>query len=495
MSDSGQDIQAPLGGTVSAVLGEAGQPSVLVTIANHGTGNDDYLQQVLAEYRRMPFRLELHVFTNVPKELGPDVKVHVGLPTRDARSLPFAHRRLFAEHVDRHDYFIYTEDDTLVHEDNLRAFMEVNAELRDDEIPGFLRVEYSDNGECIVECAHGPYRWIPSTVEQRGGAVFAAFSNHHSAFVMASRAHIRRALDSGGFLVAPHVARYGMLETAATDLYTQCGLKRLICASRLDDFLVHHLSNKYAARWGLRFDAFEAERMALEHLAGNGGWRGALFEVSTHVPRGRWSKDLYEKPGVDFLELVPRHARSLLSVGCGWGATEALLLGEGRKVTAVPVDVLFGDWVRRRGAEVIEGDLEQVAARLEVRKFDAVLLFNVLHLTPDPVHWLRTLRRLMNESGCLVLSVPRTCDPLRLIWTLRGEPGVAFPGPYARSGVQRVTLPHLRRWLAEAGFTIDDLRLLLTPKRRGLNHLLGGLAKNILASRFVLRAVAAPQGS
>src|SRR5512135_300952 len=70
------------------------EPSILVVVANFGTGNDVYLHRLLAEFRSMRLRLDLHVLTDVPKTLGSDVTLHVGLPNRNPRSLPFNHRRL-----------------------------------------------------------------------------------------------------------------------------------------------------------------------------------------------------------------------------------------------------------------------------------------------------------------------------------------------------------------------------------------------------------------
>ena len=124
---AGAGVQAP-----AAAFGEAPRrvdsvsqaALILVVIASYGQENDAHLRGVLAEFRSMRLRLDLHVLSNVPRVSVIDVTMHVGLPTGNPRSLPFAHRRLFAAHIDKADYFIYCEDDTLINERNIRAFME-----------------------------------------------------------------------------------------------------------------------------------------------------------------------------------------------------------------------------------------------------------------------------------------------------------------------------------------------------------------------------------
>jgi len=118
-------------------------PRVLVAIANYGEGNRRYLDQLLAEYRAMPFPVDVVVLSNIPKDLGDDVEVKVGLPGKDPWSLPFGHKQLFADRIEQYDAFIYSEDDILVTENNIRAFLEVTPKLEDDEIamePGTMLV-------------------------------------------------------------------------------------------------------------------------------------------------------------------------------------------------------------------------------------------------------------------------------------------------------------------------------------------------------------------
>jgi len=458
--------------------------SILVVMANYGRRNDVHLRRLLQEFRSMRWRLDLHILTNVPKDLGSGVTVHVGLPTRNPRSLPFAHRRVFAERLSQADYFIYCEDDTLISERNINAFLEVNPLLEADEIPGFLRIEQLSPSEQHMESAHGPYRWNPASVVRRGAHLFAAFSNVHSAATMASRAQVQRAIESGGFLVEPHIGRFGMLECAASDLYTQCGLNRLVCISRIEEFLVPHLTNANSLKWGIPYEEFLAQTGALERVAQNQGWTGSLVEIEAHVPRGFWSKNLYEAPDPTILSHFPPTTRTVLSIGAGWGATEQWLVSQGKEVVAVPVDAVFADCLRRRRIEVVEGRLEKAAAKLQHQRFDGILLRDILHLSPNPVQWLTLLESLLAPSGTIVASLPRTLDPLRAIWYLRGEPDYVFPGPFQRSNVQRVTRSRLASWFQQAGLAVEVIPSCNTDDRVAMLKRTRGFGLALLADRY-----------
>ena len=69
---------------------------VLVAIANYGFKNIEYLKRLIQEYQAMPCNTHITVLSNVPKELGPNVEVAVGLPTKDPWSLPFGHKKIFS---------------------------------------------------------------------------------------------------------------------------------------------------------------------------------------------------------------------------------------------------------------------------------------------------------------------------------------------------------------------------------------------------------------
>ena len=72
----------------------------------------------------MSFQVDIVVLSNLKKQLGPDIEVLVGLPNRDPWSLPFSHKKVFAERLQKYDIFVYSEDDILITEQALKRLSE-----------------------------------------------------------------------------------------------------------------------------------------------------------------------------------------------------------------------------------------------------------------------------------------------------------------------------------------------------------------------------------
>ncbi len=211
----------------------------------------------------MSFDVDILVLSNIPKALKHGAELIVIPAGRDPRTLPFAHKALFADRMNDYDLFLYSEDDVLVTERNIHAFICAGRSLGEREIPGFLRFEEGPQERNFPDI-HGRFRWDPGSVTRRGDSAWAFLTNEHSGCYLLTREHLRRALASGGYLVGPHQGKYDLLCTAATDPYTQCGFRKLLCISRIDDFLVHHLSNKYSGtKFGIGETRFRAQIEAL----------------------------------------------------------------------------------------------------------------------------------------------------------------------------------------------------------------------------------------
>lgn len=462
-------------------------PSVLIAIASHGTAQDHYLEMVLAEFRKLSMPNKIVVLSDRNKPVQ-GAEVVVGLPSRNPYSLPFAHRKVFAENAEGYDLFIYTEDDTFLTGKHIEAFMEVQAKLKDDEILGFVRSETSPEGQKYITSIHHHFRWLPDTVVKRGGEMFAQLSNNHSGCFIATRQQLRKAIASGGFLVEPRSGMYGMLETAASDIYTQCGLRRLLCVSRINDFIVPHLANKYYSQMGIPFEELEAQVNTLSDLSCDSRWNGSLFNPQTKAPDFRWSKNLYEGPDEELLRTLPPSTRNLLSVGASSGVNELLLSKKGIKVCAMPIDPVFADAQRRHGIRTVEGPFESATKDLNGEEFDTILMADVLHLLANPIEWLNKLQSLLEPEGMLIASVWNTSEPIAWLkdW-LDGQRRSVTPD-YENIGVQPVSPKILRTWCNESGLELTQIIPLVTGSRHIVRRLGYRPFKSLCTTKFIMKA-------
>lgn len=449
---------------------------VLVAIASFGKKNLEFLKEIIRGYRNMAMHVDLVVNSDAPKHLEAGVKVIVGLPGRNPHSLPFAHKRIFAENIDRYDLFVYSEDDIGVKEQNIREFLHATAALEPDEIVGYIRYEIGQDGTVHLPDVHGRFHWKPESVRRRGNYTVAEFTNEHAGFYILTQSQLRLAIASGEYLRAPYEGRYGMLETAATDPYTCCGFRKVICISEFDKFLIHHMPNRYVGVIGLPLVTFKEQIQALNAIH-NGSCRlTKLCEVEPKVLHENWAKSYYEPPYEEVLHAVPKDAATILSVGCGWGKTEIRLKMRGSQVTALPLDLVVGASMAREEIELVNGTLAECSTLLQGRKFDCVLLSNILHLLPDPWSVLKEYARFVSEGGHLVIAgynfnfLPHLLKRRFGIgdyWRLRD---------FSQSGIHLHGITRVKREIQHAGFHVEDLRWFESfPSKPHLPHWLGQL--------------------
>jgi 2-polyprenyl-3-methyl-5-hydroxy-6-metoxy-1,4-benzoquinol methylase len=444
----------------------AAQPAItsrlrlLVTLASYGDKNLSHLKSIIAAYHRMAFDVHVVVVSNAPKDLGPDVTVAVGLPSKNPWSLPFAHKKIFVDNVEKYDLFIYSEDDTEVTERNINAFLELTPFLADNEIAGYLRYELDAEGNRSFSGFHGPFHWKPDSVRTRGSQLVAEFSNDHAAFYLLTQKQLKRCIASGGFLRAPCEGRYDMLCTAATDPYTNCGFRKVIGISDPEGFLIHHRPNRYVGQLGISHADFDLQIGILKQIAEGNHPSASLGVPQTSLQNARWSKGFYEHPRPEIFPLIPMGAKTVLSIGCGSGEAETALQAAGFLVTVLPLDSVIGSVAEQRGLAVIHGSLEESLRALNDREFDVILVTNLLHLFEHPVSILADCTARLAPRGVLITVGPNFEQlPIRLKKILgKGEFGQLRT--YRASGINAFSLSRLRRWAASAGLHTKAIRWL-----------------------------------
>ena len=431
---------------------------VLVAIANHGRKNLEYLEHVLAAYREMPYEVSIVLLTDEAKNLGDDVEEIIGAPTEDPRSLPFGHRQLFADRIDDHDLFIYSEDDTLVTTDHIRAYAEVADELPLDLVPGFMRYEVRPSGERSYCSFHSVFHWEPDSVRRVGAHDVAAFTNLHAAVTIVDRARLRSAIASGGYLVGPHRLPSSMLVAAATDLYTQCGLSRVICLDRIDDFMLHHLPNVYLDKMGITTHELKLQLAALEDIRLGLKSGGRLFNTEADLPSLRLRRDYYSRPSAALSDVLGGTRGRALSVGCGTGDMERELFVSASSLTALPLDEVIAAVARDRGITTLPADFDEGLSQVADGSVDVILVHDVVKHVPNPPALLDRLSRTLAPHGRLVVTAPNLARE-----TLRrrmGRPERPLPpriGGFHEAGVHYTNLDVLKSWLQSAQLEMQEV--------------------------------------
>jgi 2-polyprenyl-3-methyl-5-hydroxy-6-metoxy-1,4-benzoquinol methylase len=430
---------------------------LLVAIASYGDGHLEFLGRIIHMYQSMDMDVDVVVFSEAAKELGPEVEVVVGLPSKNPWTLPFAHKAVFARQVEQYDLFVYSEDDIGVSEGQIRAFLSAADQLAQDEIAGFLRYEVDESGKRFVAEPWGHYHWKPESVKVRGTCTIAEFTNEHAGFYILTQAQLRRAIASGGFLRGPCRGRYGWPETAATDPYTNCGFRKVICISDLENFLVHHMSNRYANGLPVSLASFKEQVQTLNDICTGVHPAYTLWEAESKQMPFWWQKWYYDKPSEELLEMIPGDAKCVLSIGCGRGDLEAKLMERGASVTAIPMDTVIGAAAQRRGINVVYGTWDECIKRLEGQRFDCVFIKDLLHLQPNPGQLLKQGSRFVAEHGALVIAGPNFDRVPWLIKRVFGIDGFDKLRSFELSGFSVCVPRTLAQQIEDAGLRIKDV--------------------------------------
>jgi 2-polyprenyl-3-methyl-5-hydroxy-6-metoxy-1,4-benzoquinol methylase len=417
---------------------------VLVVIASYGEKNMNSLRSIISRYRAMPFAVDVVVASDKEKA-NLAVQQVIGTPSRNPFSLPFAHQRVFASRVDQYDLFIYSEDDIGVTEANLRAFARVAKILGPDDVPGFVRYEEGPHGISFPDF-HGRFHWLPASVRRYGEYLTAQFTNDHAGFYVITNQQLRRALDSKRFVAEPYEGKYEMLESAATHIYVNCGLRRVLCVSHLDEFMIHHIPNRYAGKLGIPLTILEQQVSGLSEIDAGRLPASTLCEVDSAVDECNLSKRYDEQISSAVLALLPSAPCDCLSVGAGSGALEVELARRGFRVTALPLDSVVGSVIARSGTEVIYGHFGDCLSHLGNRRFDCVVSTNLAHLQREPLGFILRSANLLRPGGYLLLEGPN----------LTRLPKYLIRATSARATGQVCSPTHISRALVSAGLRVES---------------------------------------
>jgi len=127
-------------------------------------------------------------------------------------------------------------------------------------------------------------------------------------------------------------------------------------------------------------------------------------------------------------------------------------------VTALPLDSVIGAVAARQGVEVIHGTWDQYLEALGERRFDCVLLTNLLHLQREPQQTLVRCSRLIGPGGTLVVSGPNFNRVPCLTKRILGVDGYRNLRRYEAGGITMCGPSTLAKYLDKTGLRATGVR-------------------------------------
>ena len=193
----------------------------------------------------------------------------------------------------------------------------------------------------------------------------------------------------------------------------------------------------------------------------------ARFEPQTRLDTERWDKRYFAAPDPTIVEEVGTGPQAVLAVGTTWGALEGALADNGAQVVAVPVDeviaaaagvVAAGDRPSG-GVELLPPGLPAALESLARarRRFDVVVLDDVLPHVADPVALLRDLAGLLAADGRVVASTPNF-RYFRLRHRLGKGPDPRADDDFAGRNLHLTDAALVRDWHRSAGLEVEAER-------------------------------------
>lgn len=221
--------------------------NIKIVIANYGTEQLQHLYKSIEEFKSYKkYKVDITVYTTVPVNEKHKL-YHPGVE----RFLPFTCRRDLADDIDNYDLFLYNENDHLITEDNIDAFLEHTATLSDNQVSGFIRYEMRDGEKILLDL--NPAREF-ALVNQRYENNFSIHNLHQGCFLL-TRQQLKKITETEKFFMLPSSIEYSvtgmcldLLEQGASDPYTKFGLEKVFPKDLklLERLLIWHLPIKYS---------------------------------------------------------------------------------------------------------------------------------------------------------------------------------------------------------------------------------------------------------
>ncbi|TKR33578.1 class I SAM-dependent methyltransferase [Luteimonas gilva] len=156
-------------------------------------------------------------------------------------------------------------------------------------------------------------------------------------------------------------------------------------------------------------------------------------------------------------------AMEVLEIGCSSGYVGATLVAKGHRVTGVELDPEAAEAARSALQEVFTGDADAFFRAHPDRRFDAILLGDVLEHMAEPGATLARCASRLTPEGALAISLPCVAHGSIRAMLLEGRWDYADYGLLDRTHLRFFSYQGMLDLLAGAGLRIEKLHAVLMP--------------------------------
>jgi len=187
----------------------------------------------------------------------------------------------------------------------------------------------------------------------------------------------------------------------------------------------------------------------------------------------------------------------VLDVGCATGRLgERLSLEKGCYVVGLEIDPEMGEIAKKRCAEVIVGDIEELRdLPFPEGFFDVIVFADSLEHMRDPLKVLENTRRFLKDEGSLIASIPNIALIVSRVGLLLGRFNYAQYGVLDKNHLRFFTLKTAKALIEGAGYKIMSTQGYSAVRGRYyIARPLAKIWKTVFAPGFVMKAIKVQTG-
>lgn len=202
-----------------------------------------------------------------------------------------------------------------------------------------------------------------------------------------------------------------------------------------------------------------------------------------------------DKPRSDLIDFITGAPERVLEIGCGAGATGALVKQKypDTQYIGVEIEEEAATIARTRLNKVIQVNIEQVTIEqlaVEQESFDLIVCADVLEHLYDPWKVLYTLRDCLKPDGKIIASIPNTQNIGLILNLLNGNWTYEKYGLLDATHIRFFTLNEIFRLFSGTGYKVIDCDSILQTNLEE-----DGWPRDMDFGKFVLRQVTKEEAS